>query len=156
MPYLAFHLTGLPDNTLPDGRPIIRNVTLRTASRSLLCGGFVRNDAITNAQGAVVSYVSAIGGVAEDWEIIQVTLAEYDTLEGTVYDPLRAASLAAENTRKQTLRDLLAAQTARVSDLTGTDRVWRVPTTPAEAREFFRAMLLALEEVRDTMIGGES
>ncbi len=155
MPYLAFHQTGLPDHTLPSGRPVIRNVVFRTESRSLLCGGFVRNDAIANAQNAVAQYVAAFGGATDDWDITLITFDEYDTLEDTVYGPIRTATDAAEAIRKTELRNLLIAQTVQASELSGTDRVWKVPETPAEAREFFRALLLALEEVRDSMIAGD-
>jgi len=156
MAYLAFSTLDPihAENTIGD-RPIVRHVTLGTETKAVLCGGFVRGGPAGNPTDAIAKYVGAIGGASEDWEVLEITLAQYDSIELAVYQPIRDAAAVVVAARKQTLRDMLIAQTVRVSDLSGTDRVWRVPTTVAEFKEFAKALLLAMDEVRDKLLEHE-
>lgn len=156
MPYLALHVGDVPDVTLPDGRPLVRNVPVQGVSRSVLCGGFVRNEAIGNAQGAVVRYVRDVGGLASDWELRWLSPAEYDAVEAAVYGPVRAAQQTAEGARRQELRNRLAAQIVTRGSVASGDLVFRVPAAAADRKEFFKSLLLTLDEVREKMLEKEA
>jgi hypothetical protein len=149
--HLIFHTTTPPpaEFDLPDGRAIFRHATFRGETRGVLLRGFQRPSPVAVAEAALNRYVTDHSGDVADWEIVEVTPAEYGEVEQAVFGPLRAARAAVREVSLQELRDTLIAQTVKVSEMGPNDRVFKVPTNVWEAREFFKAFALALREVED-------
>jgi hypothetical protein len=150
--YLVFAKTGstLAEQDWPGGGARVRIVTFRgDATRRVICrfqGGWPEYAAIDWAERTTADLALP----ADELEVVEVTPAEFNDVEGQVHSGNRAATEALKESRRVALRSFLASSVKRRGDVGPNDLVLSF-STPADAVEFFKALYLKMREVEASL-----